>query len=118
MMPLLARDFHRVSLAGPLSNIPAGLLTGIIVPLGFLSLLVTFLWTRLAMVLAKAAGFCTGLLLATVEWFSRLPRVSYRIPGPPAWLVLGFFAALIAVATLARLAVHKRSSRAARRKLP
>jgi competence protein ComEC len=34
MLPLLAQDFHRVSLAGPMSNIPAVLLTGIIVPLG------------------------------------------------------------------------------------
>ncbi len=43
MMPVLARDFHRVSLAGPASNIPAVLLTGLIVPLGFLTLLMTFL---------------------------------------------------------------------------
>ena len=35
MMPLLAQDFHRVSLAGPLSNIPAVILTGLIVPPGF-----------------------------------------------------------------------------------
>ena len=41
MMPLLARDFHRVSIAGPLSNIPAVILTGFIVPLGFLALLAT-----------------------------------------------------------------------------
>ena len=48
MMPLLAQDFHRVSLAGPLSNIPAVILTGLIVPLGFLALLATFVWARLA----------------------------------------------------------------------
>src|SRR4029077_19038486 len=38
MMPMLAEDFHRVSLAGPVSNIPAVILTGLIVPLGFLTL--------------------------------------------------------------------------------
>jgi competence protein ComEC len=83
MSPLLARDFHRVSLAGPLSNIPAVFLTGLIVPLGFLTLTATFVWTRLALVLAKGLGFCAGLLLETINWFSRWPRVSYRIPGPP-----------------------------------
>jgi hypothetical protein len=83
MMPLLARDFHRVSFVGPISNIPAMILTGVIVPLGFLTLAATFVWARLAAMLAKALGFCAGLLLATVAWFSRLPRVSYRIPGPP-----------------------------------
>ncbi|HEX4004099.1 MAG TPA: DNA internalization-related competence protein ComEC/Rec2 [Candidatus Acidoferrales bacterium] len=117
MMPLLARDFHRVSLAGPLSNIPAVILTGLIVPLGFLALLATFAWARLASVLAKALGFCTGMLLATVEWFSRLPHVSYRIPGPPVWLWLAFFAAFIALAVGARAAAARRSNRIARRQL-
>jgi competence protein ComEC len=118
MMPLLARDFHRVSLAGPLSNIPAVILTGFIVPLGLLALLLTFAWMRLAMIAAKLAGFFAGLLLATVNWFSRLPRVSYRIPDPPIWLVLLFFAALIALASVARLAAARRTSRTARRQLP
>ena len=117
MMPLLARDFHRVSLAGPLSNIPAVILTGIIVPLGFFTLVVTFIWARLAAALAKALGFCTGLLLATVEWFSRLPRVSWRIPGPPIWLVILFFVALVFLAAAATAAAALRRSRTARRQL-
>ncbi len=118
MMPLLARDFHRVSLAGPFSNIPAVMLTGIIVPLGFLALLLTFVWARLAMAVAKAVGFCAGLLLATINWFSRLPRVSYRIPDPPMWLILLFFAALIVLAAAARAAAAQRTGRIARRQLP
>ncbi len=117
MMPLLAMDFHRVSLAGPLSNIPAVILTGFIVPLGFLALLATFAWARLASLLAKALGFCAGLLLAIVEWFSRLPHVSYRIPGPPAWLWLAFFAAFVALAAGARAAAARRNNRIARRQL-
>jgi competence protein ComEC len=118
MMPLLAQDFHRVSLAGPLSNIPAVILTGIIVPLGFLALLLTFAWTRLALIAAKAVGFCVGLLLASVDWFSRLPHVSYRIPGPPVWLVVLFFAALILLAASARAAASRQKGRIARRQLP
>ncbi|MGC2422151.1 MAG: ComEC/Rec2 family competence protein [Candidatus Acidiferrales bacterium] len=118
MMPLLAQDFHRVSLAGPISNIPAMILTGLIVPLGFLTLAATFVWARLAAVLARALGFCAGLLLATVEWFSRLPRVSYRIPGPPAWLVAAFFAALICLVAAVRAAAARRFNRTARRQSP
>ncbi len=118
MMPLLAQDFHRVSLAGPLSNIPAVILTGVIVPFGFLALLFTFAWTRLAMIVARAVGFCVGLLLATVNWFSRLPRLSYRIPDPPIWLILLFFAALIFLAAVAREAASRQAGRVARRQLP
>jgi competence protein ComEC len=118
MMPLMAQDFHRISLAGPLSNIPAVILTGFIVPLGFLTLVVTFLWARLAWVLAKALSLCAGMLLAIVEAFSRWPRVSYRIPGPPLWLVIAFFAALVILVATARTAAARRMNRIARRGLP
>jgi competence protein ComEC len=115
MMPLLAEDFHRVSLAGPLSNIPAVLLTGMIVPLGFLTLAMTFVWSRIALALAKLLGACAGWLLATIAWFSRLPGVTYRIPGPPGWLEILFFVALICLAAAAHAAVMQRSTRFARR---
>ncbi len=114
MLPLLAEDFHRVSLAGPMSNIPAVLLTGIIVPLGFVTLLVTLLWGRLALLLARALGFCTGLLLATVDWFAGWPRLSYRIPGPPLWLVIAFFAVFVGLAVAARMIAERQRDRAIR----
>ncbi len=116
MMPILAQDFHRVSLAGPLSNIPAVILTGLIVPLGFLTLLATFVWARLSLVLARMLGFLATSLLAIVKWVGAWPRVSYRIPGPPVWLIIAFFVTLICVAAAARAAVALRTNRLARRK--
>jgi competence protein ComEC len=50
-----------------------------------------------------------------VKWVSTWPRVSYRIPGPPIWLIVVFFVALICVAAAARAAVALRSTRLARR---
>ena len=117
MLPLLARDFHRVSLTGPVSNIPAVLLTGLIVPLGFLALILTFVWTKLALAVAQGVSLATGWLLATVAWFSRLPRVSYRIPDPPLWLIVAFFAAFFLLASAARAAAAKTAGRLARRQL-
>ena len=38
MIPLMAQYFHRISLVGFAANLPAVLLTGIIVPLGFAAL--------------------------------------------------------------------------------
>jgi competence protein ComEC len=116
MMPILAQDFHRVSLAGPLSNIPAVILTGLIVPLGFFALVATFVWARLSLVLARMLGFLATSLLATVKWVSAWPRVSYRIPGPPIWLMIAFFVTLICVAVAARAAVALRANHFARRK--
>jgi competence protein ComEC len=115
MMPILAQDFHRVSLAGPLSNIPAVVLTGLIVPLGFLTLLATFVWARLSLLLARMLGFLAASLLAVVKWVGAWPRMSYRIPGPPIWLIAAFFVALICMAIAARAVVALRANRFARR---
>jgi competence protein ComEC len=118
MLPLLARDFHRVSLAGPLSNIPAVILTGIIVPLGFLALMATFIWMKIAAVLAKLLSVCVGILLTTIEWFAHWPRLTYRIPGAPLGVVVGFFAVFLALTMAARAAALRRKDPGARRQLP
>ena len=55
-------------------------------------------WGRAGFVLAKALSFCVGLLIATVEWFARWPRITYRIPGPPLWLMILFFVGFIFLA--------------------
>jgi competence protein ComEC len=117
MLPLLAQDFHRVSLAGPLSNIPAVLLTAVIVPLGFVALVASFVWTRLALLLAKGLSLCAGLLLSTVEWFGHWPRLSYRIPGPPIWLTFVFFTAFVGLTLCARTVSHRRLDPRVKRKL-
>ena len=119
MLPLLAEDFHRVSLAGPVSNIPAVLLTGIIVPLGFVTLGMAMVWARAGLLLAKALSFCVGLLIASVEWFTRWPRLTYRIPGPPVWLMILFFVGFIFLAGVARaIAVRRRDPALRRQWLP
>jgi competence protein ComEC len=118
MLPLLAQDFHRVSIAGPVSNIPAVLLTAIIVPLGFVALLASFVWSRFALLLAKALSFCVALLLSTVQWFGHWPRLSYRIPGPPLWLGIAFFAAFICLANCARAVAARRLNPIIRRQMP
>jgi competence protein ComEC len=101
LLPLLVLYFHRVSLSGPLANIPAVALTGLIVPLGFLALLGGLVWARVGALAGKLTGALVAALLATVEWFSRWSWLSYRIPGPPVWLVVLFFALLILLAYLA-----------------
>lgn len=101
MMPLLALYFHRVSLSGPVSNVPAVLLTTLIVPLGFVSLVATYVWGALAAAIAKTTDLLVAALLSSMGWFSRLLRMSWRIPGPPHWLLSVFMAILACLAALA-----------------
>ena len=98
----MAMQFHRVSLAGPLSNLPAVLLTGLIVPIGFVALGAGFVWERLANGVSACVGWLVQMLIATVRWFAHWPGWSYRIPSPPLWLTAIWFVTLVALCAVAR----------------
>jgi competence protein ComEC len=102
MSPLLAHYFHRVSLVGPLANIPAVVLAGLIVPLGFLTLGASFLWRALGAVMSRALTWLVAALAASTEWCSTLSWSSYRIPGPPLWLLAACLITLAGMAAAAR----------------
>jgi competence protein ComEC len=101
MLPLMARDFHRVTLSAPLVNLVAVPLTGLVVPLGFLTLGGGLVVPSVGKLLAVPLGWMTAGLLRVVEWFAQFPRWSYRIPGPPGWLVAIFLAAGVMLAVAA-----------------
>jgi competence protein ComEC len=103
MLPLMASDFHRISLSAPLVNLAAVPLTGIIVPLGFVALSSGLIVAPVGKLLAAPLGWLTTILIHVVQWFSRFPRWSYRIPGPPFWLIVFFFAVGILLAFELRL---------------
>ncbi|HVB35562.1 MAG TPA: ComEC/Rec2 family competence protein [Patescibacteria group bacterium] len=94
LLPVLVADFHRVSLSGPVANIPALLLTSLIVPLGFVALAAGLVWTQLGVILAKPVGWLVTALIDSIEWFARWRWLSYRLPGPPLWLLVVFLTLL------------------------
>jgi competence protein ComEC len=104
MLPLMARDFHRIAMAGPIVNLAAVPLTGIMVPLGFFTLGSALVLPGLARIISAPLGYLTLLLLHVVHWFARMPRWSYRIPGPHLWVVVGFFVIALLLAAVMRIA--------------
>jgi competence protein ComEC len=115
MLPLMARDFHRVTLSAPLVNLAAVPLTGIVVPLGFLTLGCGLISHTLGKLLAAPLTWITMLLVHIVQWFAQFPRWSYRIPGPPAWLIVVFLVAGVFLAVTSRNSIfwHGWASRCA-----
>jgi competence protein ComEC len=108
MLPLMAQDFHRITVSAPLVNLAAVPLTGIVVPLGFLTLGSGIAFPAFGNFLAGPLRWTTLLLLDIVQWFAHFPRWSYRIPGPPAWLVVVFLAAGVVLGMSARLTANWR----------
>jgi competence protein ComEC len=97
MLPPMAYYFHRVTLIGPLMNVPALLLTGLIVPLGFLMLAASTLWRAVGRLLAVPLGLLLRVLDGSVRWVAQRHDSSYRIPGPPAWVTAAFVLCVIAL---------------------
>lgn len=107
LLPLMAHFFHRVSVSGPLANMPALVLSALIVPFGFITLGLDALWTGLAAIAAHFTGWLVQSLLVIVQTISAWPHTAYRIPGPPAWVLAAFYI-LLALATLAATSRRRR----------
>ena len=103
MLPPLAYYFHRVALVGPFANVPALLLTGLAVPIGFLTLAASLVSHPLAALLAKVLGLLLLTLDAAVRWFSGLHGASYRIPGPTIALMAIFVGLAVALSAAIRM---------------
>jgi competence protein ComEC len=97
MLPPLAYYFHRVALAGPLANPPALLLTGLAVPIGFLTLGATLISHTLAQWLATILASLLAILDVTVRWFAHWHGASFRVPGPSVGLQAVFVGLAIAL---------------------
>ncbi len=103
MLPLMARDFHRIPLAGAIANLVVVPLTVVIVPLGFFAVGAGLLLPALGKILAVPLGWLALAELHFVQWFAHFSRASYRIPGPPPWLILSFFIAAVLLAAALRM---------------
>jgi competence protein ComEC len=103
MLALMARYFHRVSLLGPAANLFAVPLTGVIVPLGFFGLAIGSIFHTLAQLVVHPLTWLVILQQRLISFFAAIPHGNYRIPGPPAWLLVLFFAGLLLAALALRL---------------
>ncbi|MFZ0818767.1 MAG: DNA internalization-related competence protein ComEC/Rec2 [Candidatus Acidiferrales bacterium] len=102
LVPLMTSDFHRVGLLGPFANIGAVLLTGIIVPVGFAALALSFLSVTAGRIVGHVAGWAVSLLVRNVGWFAKFQWANVRVATPPAWLMICFFAGLVALTICVR----------------
>lgn len=102
MLPSMAYYFHRVTLAGPFANVPAVLLTGLAVPIGFFMLAASLVSHTLATFLAKLLELILAMLDASVRWFAHWQGASYRVPEPPLALIAIFAALAIALSIVIR----------------
>jgi competence protein ComEC len=91
VLPLVARNFNRVTFASLVLNFAAVPLVGVVMGLGYATL-------PLAAALPQSAGLTDAALKFLVRIFSWLSHLldplfllSYRVPTPRAWTLAGYF---------------------------
>jgi competence protein ComEC len=92
--PILAYNFHRVSIVGLGANLVAVPLTGAVVPLLLLSSLVSAFSPGLASVFLMLADLAFTLLLISVKAFASLPYASVWVTTPTAVEMALYYALL------------------------
>jgi competence protein ComEC len=95
VMPFLARSFHRVTFSGLFLNFLAIPLTGLLMALGFVFLGAALVSPLVARLMVPALAFFVRAFLWTTGLADPLPFLSYRVPTPHLFTVIGYFAFLL-----------------------
>ena len=88
---LMILYFHRVSSLALIMNLIVVPLVGLIVPLGFLCLLISFISQAASLFLAKLCILLLRPLLSLALFFSGEEWGNYRLATPPFWTVAVYF---------------------------
>ncbi|MBI5970242.1 MAG: DNA internalization-related competence protein ComEC/Rec2 [Deltaproteobacteria bacterium] len=98
--PLMAYHFNMVSATGAVANAIVIPLTGVIIPLVFLSSAISFVWEGGAAVMLYGADLCLEAVKWIVVTFTRIPFSWYWVSKPTPFETGLIYAALLAAANL------------------
>ncbi len=78
-VPIILYNFHRLSLIAPLANVLVLPLIPLTMFLGFLAVILTFIWLGLGQLIAFVTWLFLSYMIWVVFWLSRLPMASFEI---------------------------------------
>ncbi len=92
----MAETFHRITLVGIGLNALAVPLMTVLIALAIPTVILAATIPALAILPGKLLFWVTSALLALTEFRGAPLWLSYRIPGPPVWVAVGFALAVVA----------------------
>jgi len=90
-LPIVASNYHELSLTGWLANLLIVPTLFLLIPLGFAGALLSGAWHAAGAALLSAAGWGITRLVAIVRTFGENPWASRAVPAPPVPLILCFY---------------------------
>ena len=94
VLPIIAASFNRVTFASLILNCGAIPLVGLIMGMGYAFLPITAAFPALAHPPAAVLAFLVRLFFGMSRLLDGVPFLSYRIPTPPGWAILGYYLCL------------------------
>ena len=91
VLPFVASAFNRITFSALFLNLAAIPVVALIMALGYIFLLFTLMSPLAAGILAKLIHFLVTFLIAISHLLDPIPGVSFRIPSPSVFVVLGYF---------------------------
>lgn len=107
--PLVAENFHNLSLIAPLANLVILPLVSLILPLGLISLSLTLILPPLGRPLLWIAGQGTALIQALAKGLGEIPLAYLIVPGAPSWLKWLYWGTLFLSLTILLLGFRKKT---------
>jgi len=94
-LPVIMAAFQQVPTYGILINLLAVPIFGVVIlPLAFLAVVLSWLWTPPALALATLSRWTLEIGLALITWAASLPGVAVRVPAPTLSQTLAYLAIL------------------------
>lgn len=106
-MPIIISNFNRVTFASLILNLPAAPLMGLIMAVGYVYLAVNLLLPAAGHILSFALKYLIKLFSWVASWLEPLNSLSYRLPSPPAAVVIGFYLCLLLLLVKPRFRFQK-----------
>jgi len=91
VLPIVASAFNRVTFSSLLLNCAAIPLVGLIMACGYIFLLLSFVSTYLAQMLAYALDHLIKAFVSISHLFDSITFMSFRVPTPHFWIVIAYY---------------------------
>jgi competence protein ComEC len=106
-MPIIVSDFNRVTFATLILTPLAAPLVGLIMGAGYTYLIAGALLPAAGHILSFPLGWLTRLFAWMTTWLEPFSSLSYRLPGPPLAVLIGYYVFLLLLLLKPRFKVQR-----------
>ena len=94
-LPILLNSFGRFSIISPLANVIVLPWIPLLMLLGFLALILSFIYFPLGQLVAAFAWVCSILMLGLVHLIAKIPFASLEVQGVPLWIFIIYLVGVV-----------------------